>query len=98
MDAPKTTDVWVPSPPLSDFVALLWIQDSCVQPHAFERVLPTGTMQVLFSMNPGGRTTNRVVGARSESLVLPASRPFRVIGVHFKPGGGFPFFRVPSGH
>jgi AraC-like DNA-binding protein len=85
-----------PGPPLSECVDSLWIYEGYVQPHARERVLPTGTMQLVFRADADGRIASAVVGARSEFLALDTSRPFSAIGIHFKPGGGFPFFGVPS--
>jgi AraC-like DNA-binding protein len=87
---------FTPGPPLSEFVDSLWISEGHVQPHARERLLPTGTMELVFTADADGRVASWVVGARSECLVLDTSRPFDVIAVHFRPGGGFPFFGVPS--
>jgi AraC-like DNA-binding protein len=89
--------VCTPGPPLSDFVDVLWIFEDYVQPHTSERVLPTGTMELIFTLDADGRMASGVAGPRSEFLLLDTSRPFSVIGVHFKAGGGFPFFGVPSG-
>jgi uncharacterized protein DUF6597 len=86
-----------PDPPLAEFVDFLWIYEGYVQPHARERLLPTGTMELVFNRDGDGRLASGVAGARSEFLVLDTSRPLSVIGVHFRPGGGFPFFGVPSG-
>lgn len=86
-----------PGPPLSEVVDSLWICEGYVQPHACERVLPTGAMDLVFALDADGRARSGISGARSEFLVLDTSRPFSVIGVHFRPGGGFPFFGVPAG-
>jgi AraC-like DNA-binding protein len=88
---------YVPGPWLSGFVDFLWTYEHYVPPHPRERVLPTGTMELLFTLGADGRVAASVAGARSTSLTLDTSRPFSVIAVHFKPGGGFPFFGVPSG-
>jgi AraC-like DNA-binding protein len=87
---------WAPEPPLSEFVDFLWSYESYVQPHPRERVLPSGTMQLVFALAADGRLASGVGGPRSEFLMLDTSRPFSAIGVHFRPGGGFPFFAVPS--
>jgi AraC-like DNA-binding protein len=88
---------YAPGPPLSAFVRSLWIHTGYSQPHAQERVLPTGTVSLLFSVDAGGRMASGVVGARSEFSVLDTSRPFSAIGVQFSAGGAFPFFGVPGG-
>jgi AraC-like DNA-binding protein len=53
-------------------------------------------MELVFTMDTGGRIAGGIAGPRSEFLVLDTPRPFSVIAVHFRPGGGFPFFGVPS--
>ena len=40
----------VPRPPLSQFVHLLWLYEGYTQPHAKERVLPTGEMQIVINL------------------------------------------------
>jgi AraC-like DNA-binding protein len=85
-----------PGPPLSEFVDSLWIYQGYVQEHARERVLPTGAMQLAFTLDGEGRIRSGVSGARSEAVTLDTSRPFSAIGAHFRPGGGFPFFPLPA--
>jgi len=85
-----------PSFPLSRFVECFWIHYGYRGPQARERVLPTGTMDLVFAMNDEGRAASTIAGARSDCLELDTSRPFSAIGVHFKPGGGSPFFGVPA--
>ncbi len=93
---PRPVHVRRPGSPLSDFVDCLWFYEGYVQPHARERVFPTGSMGLIFTVGADGRAGSWVAGARSESISLETSRPFSVIGVHFRPGGGFPFFSIPS--
>ncbi len=38
-----------------------------------------------------------LVGVQSEYFVLDTAEQHSVIGVHFKPGGAFPFFKMPAG-
>jgi Domain of unknown function (DUF6597) len=85
-----------PGPPLAEFVDSFWIYEGYAPPHCRERLLPTGTTELLFTANANGRVTSGVAGARSECLTLDTSTPFSVVAVHFRPGGGFPFFGVPS--
>jgi AraC-like DNA-binding protein len=77
-------------------VDCFWIQQGYSQAHTRERVLPSGTMAVVFSVDSEGRRASTVAGARSRFLELDTSRPFNAVGVHFKPGGGSPFFGIPS--
>jgi uncharacterized protein DUF6597/helix-turn-helix protein len=85
-----------PAPPLSEFVDSFWIYEGYAPPHGRERLLPTGTTELVFTVDANGRVTSGVAGARSECVLLDTSTPFSVIAVHFRPGGGFPFFDVPS--
>src|SRR5262245_5178770 len=85
-----------PGPPLSEFVDFFWSYEGYAPPHRGERLLPTGTSELVFSVDANGRTASVVSGARSEALMLDTSTPFSVTAVHFRPGGGFPFFGVRS--
>jgi hypothetical protein len=85
-----------PGPPLSEFVDFYWLYEGYAPPHPRERLLPTGTSELVFTLDANGRAASGVSGARSESLMLDTSTPFSVIAVHFRPGGGFPFFGGPS--
>jgi|SRR5665213_1640212 len=101
----------VPRPPLSQFVNLLWLYEGYTQPHAKERILPTGEMQIVVNLLED-RTyiydrddTDRcqtfrgsvVSGAHSEYQVISTAMQASVVGVHFRPGGAFPFLRMPAG-
>jgi len=85
----------VTSLPLSDFVDLMWHAQGYVQPHPSERILPTGSMDLVLSLDASHGDT--VSGAHSEFMILDTSRPLSLVGVRFKPGGGFPFFGLPAG-
>lgn len=85
-----------PAPPLSEFVDFLWIYDGYIAPHRRERLLPTGTTELVFTLDANARAASGVAGARSESVMIDTSTPFSIVAVHFRPGGAFPFFRGPS--
>jgi Domain of unknown function (DUF6597) len=84
-----------PGPELSAFVAFFWSYEGYAAPHARERLLPTGKMGLFFTLDSEGAVAAGVSGAYSEAVVLDTSRPFSIIGVQFKAGGGFPFFGGP---
>jgi AraC-like DNA-binding protein len=88
--------VYKPDPPLSEFVDFFWIYEEYAPPHRAERLLPTGRSELVFSVDANGRAASGASGARSEALMLDTSTPFSVVAVHFRPGGSFPFFGVPS--
>jgi AraC-like DNA-binding protein len=78
--------------PLCEFVDSLWLSENYVQPHAAERVLPTGNAVLILNLDEFGRADGDVLsGARTRSFVLDTSRPLSLIGVSFKPAGSFPF-------
>jgi AraC-like DNA-binding protein len=81
---------------LSRFVDYFWMYSGYAQPHRRERVLPTGAVELVFRVNADGTSACGVAGPRSSAMLLDTSQPFSVIAVHFKPGGGFPFFGVPA--
>jgi AraC-like DNA-binding protein len=87
----------VTSRPLCDFVELLWLSEAYAQPHASERLLPTGRMNLVLSLDEHGPIGDVVAGAQSRFALLDTSRPLSLVGVVFRPGGGFPFFGVPAG-
>jgi AraC-like DNA-binding protein len=87
-----------PPPPLSDFVALLWSYEAYILPHARERLLPTGTVELVIDLRAETRGAAAVVcGAYSEFFEIETAAETSVLGVHFKPGGAFPFFEPPAG-
>jgi len=98
-----------PQPPLCDLVALLWYCEGAVQPHAKERVLPDGSMELVINLREDSlRVYDRnnplryqnfghsvVVGTHSQFVVIDTANQASLMGVHFKAGGAFPFFMVP---
>lgn len=88
----------VPPPPLSDFVALLWLYEGFAPPHPKERLLPTGTVELVIDMRAETAGNGAVVcGAHSQFFEIETAVEASVVGVHFKPGGAFPFFAPPLG-
>ena len=101
----------IPAEPLSRYVASLWLSANCQQPHAKERVLPSGEMQLVINLqedrlrvydreDTGRCETFRgalVTGARSGYTVIDTAEQAYIMGVQFRPGGAFPFFRLPAG-
>ncbi|HYK25686.1 MAG TPA: DUF6597 domain-containing transcriptional factor [Steroidobacteraceae bacterium] len=82
---------------LGRFVELLWFYDGYTVPHARERLLPMPTTELVIDLRAGTRNSTTLVGPHSQYWVLDTSAQRSVIGVHFRPGGAFPFFGVPAG-
>jgi AraC-like DNA-binding protein len=86
-----------PASPLAEFVELLWFFETTAAAHSSERVLPTGTVELVINLRDETDVTFEaiVAGPHSRFFVLDTSRPASVIGVHFKPSGAFAFFALP---
>jgi AraC-like DNA-binding protein len=89
----------------------LWLYEGYSQPHAKERVLPTGEMQIVINLaedrsciydrdQPERCETfsgSLLSGAHSQYQVISTAAQAHVIGVAFHPGGAFPFLGMPAG-
>ena len=102
-------DFHKPKPPLSKFVDSFWLYEGYETQHKTQRILPTGTLELVINLRRNellfydaersencSRFSGAIVsGAHGRGLV-PADEAF-IIGVHFKPGGAFPFLGLPAG-
>jgi AraC-like DNA-binding protein len=107
---PMIYRTYIPPPPLSDFVALFWLYEGFEAPHAKERVLPTGTMELVINLREDtlrvydrhghtqfqGFRGSLICGAQAEFFVIDTASQAAVMGVHFQPGGAFPFLQLPA--
>ena len=87
-----------PAPPLSDYINALWYAAAWKPPHARERHMPDGSVNIIIPLRADARGAGAagiVSGARSESSILGTAQPITVIGVHFKRGGASPFLDLP---
>lgn len=89
----------VPKPPLSEFVDVLWLYDGFTVSHARERLLPTGTVELVINLREDQPDFREpvVAGPRSEPSLLDTAHTASVMGAHFRPGGAFPFLGLPAG-
>lgn len=102
---------YIPQPPLSSFVELFWFYDGYSPgPHKKERLMPDGSIELVINLNQDeARIYDRenlekcerfpgalVCGPHSSFFVIDTAQQASVIGVHFKPGGAFPFFKMPA--
>jgi AraC-like DNA-binding protein len=100
-----------PGPPLSSLVDQFWYYYGHTRPHSRERLLPTGTLELVVNLREDRVLTydpdqlerclplpgSLVIGAYSRYFVLDTSAVSNVIGIHFKPGGAFAFLAPPAG-
>jgi AraC-like DNA-binding protein len=97
-----------PKPPLSKFVDTFWLYEGYEPERKTERILPTGTLELVINLRQNelrfydaerpencSRLSGAVVSGASGRGFAPAQEAF-IIGVHFKPGGAFPFLGLPA--
>ena len=98
----------IPAPPLASFVALIWLQEDANPTATRELITPDGSMELVIDlraetiplldaqMAPCGTAAGSLFcGAHSRSFAIARAPHDCFIGVHFRPGGAFPFFEVP---
>ena len=99
-----------PRGPLSAFVGCLWYWEGAAPTHSKERLLPNGEPAIIFNLRDDpiriydAQDLSRysscghavLSGPRSDCFVIDTQQQERVIGVQFRPGGAFPFFRMPA--
>lgn len=105
-----TFRIHTPAPPLSQFIDTIWLSEGYAPRHSRERVFPDGSMQFIINLredatrlydrdNPSQQHSLRgsiVSGAHSEFVVIDTAQEASVLGVHFRPGGAFPFIGLPA--
>jgi hypothetical protein len=85
----------VPGKPLSDFVQLFWYWIGHPHPYAKECILPMGSVELIIQLNNSKVSHSGMTGPRSESFLIERRATDQLLGVHFKPGGAFPFLGFP---
>ncbi|HEV2615170.1 MAG TPA: AraC family transcriptional regulator [Candidatus Acidoferrales bacterium] len=94
-----------PIPALSDFVENLWLYKGFASPRLKERIFPSGTFELVINLrddelriyqaaHPGEcrRFSGAIVsGPYNEFFMTDTADEACVMGIHFKPGGAFPF-------
>jgi AraC-like DNA-binding protein len=100
-----------PKPPLSKFVDNFWVYKGDGAEHKIECILPTGTLELAINLRQnelrfydasraenGSRFSGAIVsGAHGRSFAPEPEEKVFIVGVHFKPGGAFPFLGLPAG-
>jgi AraC-like DNA-binding protein len=102
-------DFYKPKPPLSRFVDVFWLYEGRQTEQKTERILPTGTLELAINLRQNelrfydaecsencSRFSGAVVsGAHGRGFTPDGPEEIFIIGVHFKPGGAFPFLGIP---
>ncbi|MEW9677352.1 helix-turn-helix domain-containing protein [Lentibacillus sp. L22] len=99
-----------PQPPLSTFINIFWLYQGYHPPHEMERVLPDGSMGLVINLKEDSIKVydqknhvrfksfrgSLISGPHSSVAVIDTACQASTMGVHFKPGGTFPFVRLPA--
>ena len=99
-------EIYVPRPPLSAYVEMIWAWDNYAPSHPKERILPGGMMEITISLTdvpfrvysddaasaPQSVVGAMAAGARSTPFIIETREPMSLLSVWFKPGGALPFF------
>lgn len=98
-----------PGPPLDALVETLWLFKSALPSHRKERALPDGCAALIVNLGEDEtRIYDResfslrkrfngsvFVGPQTEFCVIDTAEQTNIAGIHFKPGGAYPFFAPP---
>lgn len=75
-----------PRPALAGFVELYWAEEATDRTPGLERVLPSGTTDVVFDLRDPARPA-LVCGPHSRPFTMERAARESYAGIHFKPGG-----------
>jgi AraC-like DNA-binding protein len=99
---------YAPSMPVGDVVDTLWLLTDA-PPHRMERILPSGTIELVINLfeneiriyDPVRIESFRkcsgtiVSGAYNRCFAIDTREHAAIMGVHFKPGGAYPVLGLP---
>ncbi|NTX04250.1 helix-turn-helix domain-containing protein [Myxococcus sp. CA040A] len=96
-----------PPEPLRPFIQAFWLYDGYRPGHGLERVLPTGTLELVIPLagqrlewreldgEAGACAEALVSGPRRAAFDVPTAQQSMLAGVHFRAGGAWPLLGVP---
>ncbi|HEU5238491.1 MAG TPA: helix-turn-helix domain-containing protein [Pyrinomonadaceae bacterium] len=85
----------VPGGPLSEFVGVFWYWRGHEVSYARERILPMPSTELVINLGGGRAADAGIHGPRSEWSVIERTAQDELLGIHFNPGGAFPFLDFP---
>ena len=100
--------IHIPSPPLSFFIEHFFYYEGLHAEHTMEKFLPDGSVDVLIDLTETPKklfydeegtsyklySRSWISGMKTDYILIDASVS-NMIGVHFKPGGCYPFVSFP---
>src|SRR5690242_13005238 len=101
---------YIPQSPLATFIDSFWLYENYKPLHTKERRLPDGSMELVINLHEDvirlydpqhpdrfrSVQGNVLSGPQTEYVVLDTACQSSMMGVHFKPGGAFPFLNFPA--
>jgi AraC-like DNA-binding protein len=93
---PVISQHYVPRGPLSEFVGLFWYYRGHDVEYSKERILPMPNTGLVIFLGRGPAAAG-ISGPQSESFIIERRSMDEILGIHFKPGGAFPFLDFPLG-
>lgn len=87
---------YAPKGPLSEWVEIFWYGQGPDLLRGKEYVLPSGSVQLVIALGSGRTSDSGVCGTRSKPLLIENTGKDCLLGIHFRPGGAFPFLPFPS--
>src|SRR5579863_910827 len=99
-----------PAPPLSMFIEHFWLYDGYSCAYLHERIFPTGAFELVFNLRDDelrvyrdntsplcdGYSGALISGPYNGFFVTDRAQGASVMGVHFRPGGAFPFLGLSA--
>jgi len=90
---------YYPVGPVAKFIDLFWYWQKPDLLQGLECVLPTGTVELVIDLDSERAADTVISGMKSKPAVISGvkncNKTNRLLGVHFKPGGAFPFLPFP---
>jgi AraC-like DNA-binding protein len=98
-----------PQLPLSQFVENFWLVEGFTAEYTREKILPDGAIELIIDLDTEpknifddessqhSRTVKNawISGERTGYIVIGAHKNQSMVGIRFRPGGAYPFFRFP---
>jgi AraC-like DNA-binding protein len=98
-----------PQLPLSQFVENIWLVEGFVADYTREKILPDGAIELIIDLDTKPKaifddetsdqfrtvTKGWISGERTRYIVIGAHENQQMVGIRFRPGGAYPFFRFP---
>lgn len=101
--------LYFPQPPLSQFVENIWLVQGFAADYTREKILPDGAIELIIDLDSQPKTIFAdenstefrtvkkawISGERTHYIVIGAAKNQSMVGIRFRPGGAYPFFRFP---